>query len=222
MQVERVIAYCRVSTDEQARNGSSLAGQREAIASECKRRGWNLMRTVEDAGYSGKSLRRPGIQAALRELESGHADGLVVAKLDRLSRSMRDFTALLERARKEGWALTALDADVDTSTAAGEAMAHVIATFARFESRRIGERTAEGIARRRQRRPKEPWGRRPEVPAEVVRRIRRQRKAGWSLSKIADRLTEEQVPTAHGGKRWYPSTVRAVLQRAERSRSRAS
>src|SRR5438093_3008183 len=84
-QVERVIAYCRVSTDEQARNGTSLAGQREAIAAECKRRGWKLVHTVEDAGFSGKSLRRPGIQAALRELESGQADGLVVAKLDRLS-----------------------------------------------------------------------------------------------------------------------------------------
>ena len=216
MQVQRVIAYCRVSTDEQARSGTSLASQREAIAAECEQRGWRLVNTIEDAGYSGKSLRRPGIQAALRELEAGRADGLVVAKLDRLSRSMRDFTALLERARKEGWALTALDADVDTSTAAGEAMAHVIAAFARFESRRIGERTAEGIARRRRRRPEEPWGRRPQVPAAVVRTIRRRRRADWSLSRIADRLTEEQVPTAHGGRRWYPSTVRAVLRRTER------
>jgi len=216
MQVERVIAYARVSTDEQARNGTSLAGQREAIAAECKRRGWKLVNSIEDAGYSGKSLRRPGIQAALRELESGKADGLVVAKLDRLSRSMRDFTALLERARKRGWALTALDADVDTSTAAGEAMANVIATFARFESRRIGERTAEGIARRRRDRPHEPWGRRAEVPTEVVRKIRRRHKAGWSLSRIARRLNEERVATAHGGRAWHPSTVRAILQRSER------
>ena len=94
---------------------------------------------------------------------------------------MRDFTALLERARKQGWALTALDADVDTSTAAGEAMANVIATFARFESRRIGERTAEGIARRRREEPRKPWGRRPALPRDVVRKISRRRTAGWSL-----------------------------------------
>ena len=65
---------------------------------------------------------------------------LVVSRLDRLSRSLRDFTALLERARRQGWALTVLDADVDTSTAAGEAMANVIGVFAQFERRRIGER----------------------------------------------------------------------------------
>src|ERR1700752_3536110 len=93
MKVERVIAYCRVSTDEQARKGTSLDSQREAIADECKRRGWQLVNTIEDSGFSGKSLRRPGIKAVLRELESGNAGGLVVAKLDRLSRSMRDFTA---------------------------------------------------------------------------------------------------------------------------------
>jgi DNA invertase Pin-like site-specific DNA recombinase len=216
MQVERVIAYARVSTDEQARNGTSLAVQREAIAAECVRRGWKLVNTIVDAGYSGKSLRRPGIQAALRELKSGRADGLVIAKLDRLSRSMRDFTALLEQARKQGWALTALDADVDTSSAAGEAMAHVVGAFARFESRRIGERTAEGIARRRREHPRRPWGRRPEVPTEVVRRIKRRRNAGWSLSRIAKRLNEEGIATVHGGRAWYPSTVRAVLARTKR------
>jgi DNA invertase Pin-like site-specific DNA recombinase len=120
MQVRTVVGYTRVSTEEQSRNGTSLAGQREAIAAECRKRGWKLVDVREDAGFSGKSLRRPGIRAALEAVESERADALVVSRLDRLTRSLRDFTALLERARGQGWALTVLDADVDTSTAAGE------------------------------------------------------------------------------------------------------
>jgi DNA invertase Pin-like site-specific DNA recombinase len=210
MQVPRVVGYARVSTDEQADNGTSLASQREAIAAECKRRGWRLIEVVEDAGFSGKSLRRPGIRAALEAVESGRADVLCAAKLDRVSRSLRDFTGLLERARRKGWALMVLDADVDTSTAAGEAQASMIAVFARFESRRIGERTAEGIAKRRA--AGQRWGRERAVPAKVAARIRRLRSRGWSYPKIANKLNSDGVATARGGRRWYPSTARAVAQ----------
>jgi DNA invertase Pin-like site-specific DNA recombinase len=210
MQVRTVVGYARVSTEEQSRNGTSLAGQREAIAAECRKRGWKLVGVREDAGFSGKSLRRPGIRAALEAVESGRADALVVSRLDRLTRSLRDFTALLERARGQGWALTIMDADVDTSTAAGEAMANVIGVFAQFERRRIGERTAEGIAKRRA--EGQPWGREREVPPKVAARIRRLRSRGWSYPKIADRLNTEGVATAHGGRQWYPSSVRAVAQ----------
>lgn len=217
MQGRTVVAYTRVSTDEQSRNGTSLAGQREAIAAECRRRGWKLVEVREDAGFSGKSLRRPGIRAALETVESGRADALVVSKLDRLTRSLRDFTALLERARRHGWALTVLDADVDTSTAAGEAMANVIGVFAQFERRRIGERTAEGIAKRRA--EGQPWGRERAVPPKVAARIRRLRSRGWSFQRIADRLNAEGVPTAHGGRQWWPSSVRVVAMQ-ERTRQR--
>jgi DNA invertase Pin-like site-specific DNA recombinase len=216
MQVRTVVGYTRVSTEEQSRNGTSLAGQREAIAAECRKRGWKLVDVREDAGFSGKSLRRPGIRAALEAVESERADALVVSRLDRLTRSLRDFTALLERARGQGWALTVLDADVDTSTAAGEAMANVIGVFAQFERRRIGERTAEGIAKRRA--AGQRWGRERAVPPKIAARIRRLRSRGWSYPKIADKLNSERVATARGGRRWYPSTVRAVAQQQPESR----
>jgi DNA invertase Pin-like site-specific DNA recombinase len=80
-------------------------------------------------------LRRPGIQEALRALEAGEAKALVVAKLDRLSRSMLDFAALMATAQRQSWALVALDCAVDTSTPAGEAMAHVLAAFGQFDRR---------------------------------------------------------------------------------------
>src|SRR5437763_817357 len=101
----QVLGYVRVSTDERSSSGAGLEAQREAIIAECKRRGWQLVDIVEDAGYSAKDLKRPGIRAALDVLERGDAKALVVAKLDRLSRSMLDFTALMAKAQKQGWAL---------------------------------------------------------------------------------------------------------------------
>ena len=115
----RVIGYVRVSTDEQTSSGAGLEAQRAAILAECERRGWHLVEVIEDAGYSAKDLKRPGVQEALRVLDAGDASALVVAKLDRLSRSMIDFTALMATAQKQGWALVALDCAVDTTTPGG-------------------------------------------------------------------------------------------------------
>src|SRR5436190_24324608 len=146
----RVLGYVRVSTEEQAVSRAGLEAQRTAIIAECKRRGWQLVSILEDAGYSAKDLKRPAIKAALEMLRSGDAGGLVVAKLDRLSRSMLDFTAIMAKAQKQGWALVALDCAVDTTSPAGEAMTHVLATFAQFERRLIGQRTREALAAKRE------------------------------------------------------------------------
>jgi DNA invertase Pin-like site-specific DNA recombinase len=167
--------------------------------------------TLEDAGYSAKDMKRPGVQEALRALEAGDAKALVVAKLDRLSRSMLDFAALMATAQKQNWALVALDCAVDTSTPAGEAMAHVLATFGQFERRLIGQRTKEALAAKRAAGVR--LGRPPTVPQAVVRRIQRQRARGDSLRRIADDLNEARVPTAQGGREWYAATVRHVLRR---------
>src|SRR4051794_14789573 len=98
----RVAAYVRVSTDEQHKSGAGLEAQRQVIASEVERRGWEVAELFEDTGYSARDLKRPGIQAALAVLADGAADALVVAKLDRLSRSMLDFTSIMARAATEG------------------------------------------------------------------------------------------------------------------------
>jgi DNA invertase Pin-like site-specific DNA recombinase len=207
----RVIGYARVSTDEQGMSGAGLQAQRQAIAAECKRRGWQLIETIEDRGYSAKDLRRPGVQEALRTLEGGEANGLVVAKLDRLSRSMLDFTGLMAKAQKQGWALVALDCAVDTTTPAGEAMANVLATFAQFERRLISQRTREALAIKRASGVR--LGRPPTVPQDVVSRIQRQRQHGESLRAIAESLNRDEVPTAQGGGQWYAATVRGILVR---------
>jgi DNA invertase Pin-like site-specific DNA recombinase len=206
----QVIGYVRVSTEEQSNSGAGLAAQRTAIEAECLHRGWHLVEVIEDAGYSAKDLKRPGVQVALETLREGDAGALVVAKLDRLSRSMIDFTTVMATASKQGWALVALDCAVDTSTPAGEAMANVLATFAQFERRLIGQRTREALAAKRASGVR--LGRPVSLPVAVSKRITAERKAGRSFAAIAAMLNEEQVPTAQGGRQWWPSTVRAVLR----------
>src|SRR5664279_6457890 len=144
----KVIAYLRCSTDEQADSRAGLEAQRAAILAEAQRRGWaeTDLTFVEDAGYSGRNLDRPGIIAALDALTHRRADTLVVSKLDRLSRSMLDFAGLMDRASREKWALVALDVGVDTTTPQGEMVAAVMAVFAQFERRLIGERTKSALA----------------------------------------------------------------------------
>ena len=94
-----VIGYVRVSTDEQGKSGAGLEAQRAAILAEAQRRGWEWVTIIKDVGVSGKDLNRPGIRAALAALEQGDASALVVAKLDRLSRSMFDFAGIMKTAR---------------------------------------------------------------------------------------------------------------------------
>ena len=151
------------------------------------------------------------MQEALRVLEAGDAKALVVAKLDRLSRSLLDFAGLMAKAQRQGWGVIALDVQVDTSTASGEAMANMLATFAQFERRLIGQRTKEALAIKKASGVR--LGRPPVVPQAVVRRIQRQRACGDSLRKIAEDLNISGVPTAQGGARWYAATVRHVLLR---------
>src|SRR3979411_1822110 len=97
-----VVGYVRVSTGEQGASGAGLEAQRAAIRAECDRRGWELARIEEDV-LSGKSMNRPGLQAALEACRSGEVGGVVVAKLDRLSRSVIDFGNLLAEAKRDGW-----------------------------------------------------------------------------------------------------------------------
>jgi DNA invertase Pin-like site-specific DNA recombinase len=214
----KVVGYVRVSTTEQADSRAGLEAQRAAIEGEAARRGWELVAICEDAGASGKSISgRPALQEALQVIERGEAEALVVSKLDRLSRSLLDFAGMMERARKRGWSLVALDLGVDTSTPSGELMANVLATFAQFERRLIGQRTRDALAIVRQNGSKSgrPIGN-PKflsVPPETRARILELRAGGLSYGRIAERLNQEQVPTAQGGKRWHARTVWNIVSR---------
>jgi DNA invertase Pin-like site-specific DNA recombinase len=208
MQDGRYLGYLRVSTEEQAREGVSLQAQRALIQVAAAARGWTRVDYIEDAGRSGKDTNRPGLELALDLLTAGQAAGLIVSSMDRLSRSLLDFITIMAEAQKQGWALVALDCPVDPTTPTGEAMASMRAVFAQWERRVISQRIREALAVKKANGVR--LGRPPAVPVDVVARIQDLRAAGRTYQSIADSLNTDAVPTAHGGQRWYPSTVRYI------------
>jgi DNA invertase Pin-like site-specific DNA recombinase len=206
----RALGYLRVSTGRQMDSGAGIAAQRSAILAEAERRGWATadVQFIQETA-SGKNAKRPGLELAREALASGDAGALVVSKVDRLARSLLDFAEIMQAAQREGWALIALDLPLDLSTPLGEAMAGVVMTFAQLERRMIGERTRDGLAEKRAAGVR--LGRPRSLPDDVRERIFAERDAGKTLRVIAQALNDQDVPTAHGGKAWYPSSVRAAL-----------
>lgn len=222
----RAIIYTRVSTGQQVVSGLGLADQLEQAAATADARGWEVVHHAKDAGVSAKSMKsRPALAKALDMLDKGEADVLVAAKLDRLSRSCVDFGGLLARSKRRGWSIVCVDLGVDTSNPQGQLMANVVMAFAEFERELIAERTKASHAVRRNRGQRA--GQEPILPADVRRRIARERRQGRTLKAIADGLTSDRIPTAKGGG-WFPSTVAHVLRsldleaelRAKRARKR--
>jgi DNA invertase Pin-like site-specific DNA recombinase len=207
-----VIAYSRVSTDEQAVSGLGLADQRAVIAHEASRRGWDDVVHLSDEGFSAKNLSRPAIAEALELLRTGQASTLVVSKLDRLSRSLLDFANLMQTAKRQGWELVVLDMAVDTTTPSGQLMASVMASFAEYERALIGARTSAALQQLKASGVR--LGRPVSLEPAVRQRIVAERGSGRTLAAIAEGLIRDGVATARGGK-WYPSTVKAVLASAE-------
>lgn len=215
MTIMHVIGYVRVSTEEQERSGLGIEAQTDAITREAERRGW----TVEifgDLGCSGKNVN-PQLRRALNLLQSGQADGLVVAKLDRLARSVRHASAIIDDAIGRGWSLVVIDNALDLTTPGGRAMANMLATFAELERDLISTRTKEALAARKARGL--PSGRQSAIPAGVLRRLVVSRDAGASFSTIARELTAEGILTPTGLAEWHESVVRrayaSATQRAE-------
>ncbi len=212
----RIIGYVRVSTEEQKRSGAGLRAQRRAIEAAARERGWNLVTIEADEGVSAKSMRnRPGLAHALESLRTGQADGLVVAKLDRLSRSVRDFCQVLDDSQRQRWALACLDIGLDTGTPTGRFTAQIIAAVAELERELIGQRTREGLAAKRA--EGVVLGRRPDITPDVIERARRMRDAGETFAAIASTLNAEGVPAPRGGRQWWPSTIQRALKRAEKN-----
>ncbi|HET9326420.1 MAG TPA: recombinase family protein [Candidatus Eisenbacteria bacterium] len=214
------VAYLRVSTAEQAETGASLDAQRTAITAAAKARGLEIVAWHEDAGVSGKTApeKRDGLSAALAALAAGPASVLLVAKLDRLVRSVHYLSGMVEQAQTQGWTMAAADGGIDLTTPQGVAMAQVSGVFAELERKLIGIRTSEGMAERRAQGVH--VGRPTELSDDVVRRIVTGRRAGAGWSEIARTLNAEGVTTARG-KTWLPNGVRQVFYGTAAARVRA-
>ena len=143
-KAERLVGYARVSLEKQSDNGISLEAQEEKLRGYCTLYGHTLVKIIRDEGQSGKSLDRPGLQQALGMLERGEADGLVVAKLDRLTRSVRDIGKLVETAFKTA-SLHSVAEQVNTRTSAGRLVLNILSSVSQWEREAISERTSTAL-----------------------------------------------------------------------------
>lgn len=215
-----VIGYVRVSTDEQSREGVSLEMQAERIRAYCVSQGWSLLRIHEDAGVSGTTLQRPGLQELLSGLQGVGA--VLVWKVDRLSRRQKHVLSLLEDVLEPaGVGFKSVTEPFDTTTPMGKAFLGMLAVFAQLERDTIAHRTREAL-RHVQATGKHvgapPFGFRiteeglEPVQHElvVVRAAKELRAGGHTLREIASWLTDQRVPTRRKG-RWSAEHVRLML-----------
>lgn len=212
----RAIGYVRVSTSEQGESGLGLKAQTAAIQAACEQRGWELVEVREEVKSGKRADNRPVLRDVLAALRRGEAEAVVVAKLDRLSRSVVDAGRLLEEARKRGFNIVALDLGLDLSTPTGELVANVLAAVAQWERRMIGQRTSEALQVKIAAGWKSPaWEAR--VPRATRRRIVKMAEAGMSQRAITDRLNADGVLAV--GRRWHRGTVIRVLRQAAASKA---
>lgn len=225
----KVVGYVRVSTEEQAVSGQSLEAQRAKLEAYARLYDLELTEIVEDPGESAKSLQRPGLQRCLESLRRGDAQGLLIAKLDRLTRSVADWQTLIdgffgERAGKQ---LFSVADSIDTRTAAGRLVLNVLLSVAQWERETIGERTKDALQskiRKGERCGKVRFGFRLDVDGrtlvphageqEALQRVAELRAAGQSLRAIATELTRRGILTKEGKTRWTHTAVSRLLQRS--------
>ena len=220
----KAIAYLRVSTDGQADSGLSLEAQRAKVQAYASLYGYELVDVLQEAA-SGNSLNRAALQAGLATLTSARpkAQALIVAKLDRLTRSVRDLGALLDSIFRR-CALVSVTEQVDTSTAGGRMVLHILTSVAQWEHEAISERTAAAMAAKRARGERfssqPPLGYRHEGnrivvdPAEMrmVNAMRTYRSWGMSLRSIADQLYEDGYRTRRGGRMLHIQVARVLAR----------
>jgi site-specific DNA recombinase len=145
----KAIGYVRVSTEKQADFGVSLEAQSEKVRAMAVVQGAGLMEIIIDAGESAKSLNRPGMARLMSLVDSGAVDTVIIAKLDRLTRRVKDLAELLERFTRRGVSLVSVAESLDTGTAAGRLVLNIMTAVSQWEREAIGERTRDAMRHKR-------------------------------------------------------------------------
>ncbi len=204
------LIYTRVSTSEQGESGLGLDVQEARCAQHALRSDMEVIDIVREV-QSGKNMtKRPLLLRALERLKSGEAQTLIVAKLDRLSRSVIDLCSLLEQSEREGWSLVLLDLGIDTTTPAGRVKAQVIAAFAEYERRLISQRTKDAMKAAIERGVH--CGVTSKVPQEIVERIVLERRSRRTWNAIAEGLDDDGIDTAREARYWQVGSVQSVFK----------
>ena len=225
----KVIGYIRVSTAHQAEEGVSLEAQKQRLGTYAELFHLDLQDIIVDAGQSAKTLQRPGLQQALAQLTTHQVQALLITKLDRLTRSVKDLSQLLETyftANNAG--LISVAENIDTTSAAGRLVLNVLVSVGQWEREAIGERTREALkhlSNSGTRLGQPPLGyeytthdhqriRQPiDREQQILARIQQLRTSGFTIRAIAKTLTQEGYRTKRGFTTWSTSSIHRVLRR---------
>ena len=229
-KVNTAVGYCRVSTEEQAKEGISLKHQEAKIEQYAKLHNLKLIEIIIDEGKSGKDLNREGVNKILSLIKKKLVTDIIVYKMDRLTRRTFDLLYLVEEVfKKNKVQFHSITERIDTTTAQGNFFLTIIGAMAQMERDLISERTKAVL---RYKIEKGEYVGSPglgylastgdnkflgidEREQDTVKRIQYlKRYKRMSLGKIARELNENGVKTKRGGK-WWPGTVKLILDRGE-------
>lgn len=218
--MKNVVGYIRVSTSKQEDQGVSLELQEERIKQYAALYDLNLVAIEQDVA-SAKSLDREGLNRVVALLESGKAEGVIILKLDRLTRSVKDLSVLLERYFQR-FSLYSVQEQIDTSTPAGRLVLNILTSVSQWEREEIGSRTANAMRHMRSNLQytggRVPYGFRvegsslvPDPREQEAKKLAQDRQGrGYSLRRIGLTLeTKGFLPRT--GKAWSAGLVKALL-----------
>lgn len=218
-----IALYCRVSTDEQAREGVSLDEQQERLKAYCRAMGWgDIPILFIDDGYSAKNLDRPQLNKLLNEIKKGNISKILVTKLDRLSRRLLDLLKLIESFQNQNVSFISTSESFDTNTPSGRLTLQVLGAVAEFERERIRERVFENMlhaANHGKWLSQSPYGydlkekelvvNEPE--SNVVKKVYDLYfQKGFGYYSIAKQLNEEGIPSKQK-KEWSIRSIKLML-----------
>ena len=224
-EILRTGIYLRVSTEEQAKEGFSINAQKEKLTSYANINDWEIYDFYIDDGISGKNITdRPSVNRLIEDVKSGKVNNVLIYKLDRLTRSVKDLINLIELFEQHNCSFNSVTEKLDTSNAVGRMFIKIIGIFAEFERENLAERVSFGYEQKtREGNYTNTNGVNGydyivgtgelvvnEVEKDIVNRIFDLYLEGTSMLKIAKKFNQEQVPTKRGGD-WSQATIKSIL-----------
>lgn len=210
--------YPRVSTEDQFRNGHSLGEQKERMLKLCDYKNYEVYKVYEDAGISAKNMNRPAFQEMIQDIKDGKINKIIVYKLDRLTRSIKDLEEICTFLEENNCSLESMCEDVNTSTANGKFFIRMLTILAQLEIERTSERTKFGMVGAVKKghfvgRPPIGYDKVDkklvinDIESEVIRRIFDLYIKGVAANAIIKLLNEEKALN----RKWIPTLVDRIL-----------